>query len=507
MKLVCYFSNSRNQLFIKLLLINNILIENQMDDKGKLLIVDDETTFLKILNLMFSKHYEVKTAETGEDALKLLESGYRPEVILSDQRMPGMSGAEFLEKSISFVPNATRVILTGYSTPKDIIPAINQGHAYMYLVKPADEMTLIQAIKIAFDYHNNNKKVKRSAVEMKKALEQLKDKNEELKKLLAENNEMLHQTVQAISGVANYCERFYFNNHTKFVAITAKAFAEELGIAKDRISNVVLASLLHSSVLNSMPIKFILNDPFDLTPDDRTKYLQIFNNSIVTISRIKKINRITGIIQSLWEHHDGSGFPGGMSGNALTHESQIISIVNFYHNNVYRLMYEDFFKLIKNGYVEQSATRTKKRHEEAIKTMYRRATWFDYDIFHHFQDLIKKKAVNTLVPDTNDLKISNIDNIYAEILENCYEKPEEEEIKGSDTITVSQTTGEKMIEREITIAELEPGMLMGQTVLTKNGMLVVKNETVLDAATIKNLKQLDSTGMVPGSVTVMLPVE
>src|SRR5690606_29319665 len=115
-----------------------------------------------------------------------------------DQRMPGMSGAEFLEKSMSIVPDATRVILTGYTTPKDIIPAINQAHAYMYLIKPADELSLVQSIKIAFDNYNKNKKVKKQAAELKKTIEQLKEKNEELQRSISENTELLNQTIQAI---------------------------------------------------------------------------------------------------------------------------------------------------------------------------------------------------------------------------------------------------------------------------------------------------------------------
>lgn len=477
-----------------------------MQSKGRLLIVDDEVTFLKILNLMFSKYYEVRTAESGEEALNILKDGFKAEVILSDQRMPGMSGAEFLEQSIKIVPTATRVILTGYSTPKDIIPAINQGHAYMYLIKPADELALIQAIKIAFDNYNNNRKVRQNVSELKKAVEQLKEKNEELKVAMNENTELLNQSVQAISGIANYCERFYYSNHTKFVAVTAKLFAEDLGLSKDRVSNIVLASLLHSAILNSMPVSFILNDPIDLPSDEQRKeYLRYFRYSIDTISKVRKIKKYSDIISNIWEHQDGSGFPAMLSGNAITHETQVIAIVNFYHNNVYRMLPEDLKTFLKTGSITQTASTTKKRHEECIKSMYRHATWFDYDIFHHFQDLIKKKAIPTLIPDANDLTLTNIDTNLAEIIASINEVPVVED-KGSDIITVDTSTGERMQEKDLPVGQLEPGMTMGQTVLTKSGMLVVKNESVLDVPTIKNMKQLESVGQIPASVTVLLPV-
>jgi len=481
-----------------------------MQTKGKLLIVDDESTFLKILNLMFSKYYEVRTAENGADALEILNSGYKPEVILSDQRMSGMSGAEFLEKTMKIVPNAVRIILTGYSTPKDIIPAINQAHAYMYLIKPADELALIQALKVAFDHYNNNRKVKQNVSELKRAIDQLKEKNDELKRLMIENTDLLNQSVQAISGVANYCERFYFSNHTKFVAVTSKLLAEDMGLAKERVSNIVIASLLHTALMNGLPIRFLLNDPSELANDEeKEEYKIYFFKSLETITKVKKLKTYSDIISKLWEHHDGSGFPLGLSGNQLSHESQIISIVNFYHNNVYRLSNEDVEVFLNNGEIIQTAKTTKKRHDECIKLMYRHATWFDYDLFHHFHDILKKKNIPTLVPEQNDLKITNPDKFIAQMLADKEKikkiEMEKEEAESDEVVTVAQSTGKKMIEKEFNVSQLQPGMMMGQTVLTKSNMLVVKNESTLDAATIKNLIQLASTGMVQETVTVLLP--
>lgn len=477
-----------------------------MENKGKLLIVDDEAAFLKILSLMFSKYYDVRIAESGEEALQILKDGFKAEVILSDQRMPGMSGAEFLEKSIEIVPDATRVILTGYSTPKDIIPAINQAHAFMYLIKPADELALVQAIKIAFDHYNKNKKVKQQAIELKKAVEQLREKNEELRKSINENTELLNQTIQAISGIANYSERFYFTNHTKFVAVTAKLFAEDMGLSKERINNIVLSSLLHSSVMNGMPLNFILTDPHDLSDEKKMQYLKYFRNALDTILKVKKLKKYADIIANIWEHHDGSGFPQMLSGNAISYESQIISIVNFYHNNVYRLQLHDLPHLFEVGYVLQSPAQTKKRHEETIKLLYRHATWFDYDLFHHFQELIRKKSIPTLIPEQQELRIENIDQGVVDLMfpkaKAIQEEPEEEK----EIETVETSTGQKMQEKTIFVSQLEPGMMMGQTLFTKTGMLVVKNETVLDEATIKNIKQLESTEMIPSKVTILIPV-
>ncbi len=477
-----------------------------MKQKGKLLIVDDESAFLKILSLMFSKYYEVRTASNGMDALAILNEGFNAEVILSDQRMPSMSGAEFLEKSIAVVPAATRVILTGYTTAKDIIPAINQAHAYMYLMKPADEMSLVQSIKIAFDYYKNNRRIKMQLSENKKAIAALNDKNDELNAQMSANAELINQSVQAISGAANYVERFYFTNHTKFIAVTAKQFAEDVGLSKDRITDIVLASLLNSSVFNSMPMNFILNDPFDLETDEqRQEYLFYFRSSLTAISKVKKLAKYSQIISNIWEHNDGSGFPAMLPSNLLSFETQIISIVNYYHNNVYRLEYKDLNKFLKEGMITQTAIKTKLRHAECIKSLYRHATWFDYDIFHHFQDIIKKKSIANLVPDTEELRVLNLDQHIYEALSKQTPEPAPE--IDEDIITITTSTGEKMAEKILKVAQLEPGMSMGQTLLSKSGMLVVNNESVLDEATIKNMQQLEQSGMIPGEVTILIPYD
>lgn len=473
---------------------------------GKLMIVDDEKTFLMILNRMFSKFYDVVTAENGADALEMLKSGYDAEVILSDQRMPGMTGAEFLEKTMQYVPNATRVILTGYSSPKDIIPAINQAHAYMYLIKPADEMALIQAIKISFDYYRAQQKNKKLVTELKHHANELEHKNELLKKYMAENQEIFTQSVQALSGIANYAERFYYTNHTRNVVMLAKSLGEEYGMKGGELQLIIMGALLHSTLLSGMPLKYLLSDPYDINDEkERGEYFIYFNKTVDILRKIKKLHPLVNIISQIWEHHDGSGYPNGISGTKLTRESQIVAIANYYHNNVYRMSKDDLKTYRSSGKVTQTATDTKIRHEECVKSMYRRASWFDYDLFNTFQDMIKRKQYPALIPEAEDLTIENPDFIPGEY--NSKPVQVEENIIGSDQITISQTTGVKMVEKEMAVQSLESGMVTGQTILTKNKMLVVKNETPLDSATIKNLKQLESTGMLESYITILVPVE
>jgi two-component system, sensor histidine kinase and response regulator len=120
----------------------------------RLLIVDDEEILVQMLAKLFRASYDVRFAISGSEAMSILEGGFAPEVIIADQRMPGMSGAEFLGKSMAYVPMAVRVVLTGYTDVNDIISSINQGHVYRFITKPWNPEELMEAVRLSFEHHN-----------------------------------------------------------------------------------------------------------------------------------------------------------------------------------------------------------------------------------------------------------------------------------------------------------------------------------------------------------------
>lgn len=103
-----------------------------------LLVVDDEPENLALLERTFSLEYDVHTAPSGQAALKLLPELPDLAVIITDQRMPGMSGTDFLTEARVRRADAVRIILTGYMSPEDLIEAINSSSVFRYLTKPWD---------------------------------------------------------------------------------------------------------------------------------------------------------------------------------------------------------------------------------------------------------------------------------------------------------------------------------------------------------------------------------
>ncbi|MEB3268879.1 MAG: response regulator [Leptolyngbya sp.] len=126
---------------------------NQSAGKPKLLVVDDEPDNLDLLYRTFYRQFKVLRAENGFDALALLEAQPDIAVIISDQRMPGMSGTEFLSRTATQYPNIIRIILTGYTDVEDLVDAINEGRVFKYVTKPWEDEHLRAVVKQALETH------------------------------------------------------------------------------------------------------------------------------------------------------------------------------------------------------------------------------------------------------------------------------------------------------------------------------------------------------------------
>ena len=112
------------------------------------LYVDDEIHNLISFNATFRKDYRILTAKDGPEALELLRSN-EVHVVLSDQRMPGITGVQLLEKVKSEFPGTIRMIITGYSDIDAVIDAINKGGVFRYITKPWDEREMRMTINNA----------------------------------------------------------------------------------------------------------------------------------------------------------------------------------------------------------------------------------------------------------------------------------------------------------------------------------------------------------------------
>ena len=118
-----------------------------------LLIVDDEASIVRALQReLHGEGYRILTAENAEVALELLAL-HEVHVIISDQKMPGMSGTEFLGRVRDMYPDTVRLMLSGYAELESALDAINHGAVFRFFTKPWNDESLRRHIREAFRHH------------------------------------------------------------------------------------------------------------------------------------------------------------------------------------------------------------------------------------------------------------------------------------------------------------------------------------------------------------------
>jgi signal transduction histidine kinase len=123
------------------------------DPRRTILVVDDEPEVLRSIHDLLRLSYRVVTCQRGPEALNILAADGEVDVLLSDQRMPGMSGVELLRQAHRIRPDTTRLLFTAYADIKAVIDAINQGHIFRYISKPWDPDELEAVIRQAVEHH------------------------------------------------------------------------------------------------------------------------------------------------------------------------------------------------------------------------------------------------------------------------------------------------------------------------------------------------------------------
>ena len=155
----------------------NLLYRDEQKPQRSLLLVDDEENITRsLIRLLRQDNYKIYTAKSGEEGLEILKQ-HQIGVILSDQRMPEMSGTEFLSKVRKNYPDTIRIVLSGYTDLRSVTDAINEGEIYKFLTKPWDDNLLRGNISEAFKQYELELENERLRGELTNANEELKKVN------------------------------------------------------------------------------------------------------------------------------------------------------------------------------------------------------------------------------------------------------------------------------------------------------------------------------------------
>lgn len=236
-----------------------------------ILYVDDEEINLRVFKSTFEDEFEVFTALSGEEGLKIFQEN-KIDLIITDQRMPEMTGVEFLKRVLEYNPEPNRILLTAFSDIDALSSAVNEGKIYQYINKPWDESELKpviyqalesyylkrenQALTIALQEKNNalNQEVeeKRLALEQlsesERALRLAKEKAEESDKLKTSFlNNMSHEIRTPLNGIVGFSELICEDDSTlEERRAFAKYISQNSADLLDIIQNIVLLSKIET---------------------------------------------------------------------------------------------------------------------------------------------------------------------------------------------------------------------------------------------------------------------
>lgn len=162
-----------------------------------LLLVDDEEAIGMALNrLLRQEGYKILCAHSGEEGLEMLARN-DVHVIVSDQRMPGMTGVEFLTRAKELFPNTVRIILSGFADINAVTEAVNRGAIYKFLTKPWDNETLCANVLEAFRQYELTQQ--RKALSLK-----IQESNTTLASISLDLSKLLSQKDSQIDHISNF---------------------------------------------------------------------------------------------------------------------------------------------------------------------------------------------------------------------------------------------------------------------------------------------------------------
>jgi putative two-component system response regulator len=305
---------------------------------SRVLVVDDEDAIRCTLARFLGKRgYEVEVCESGPAALRLL--GQEPFVVMiCDIRMPGMSGLEVVPRALELDRDLAVLMLSGVNDARAATSALSSG-ALDYLVKPIVFPDLEAAIARAV--HRRQLEIGRRNVE-RHIREEVELRTMELEKEKAALRTLTVGTAETLIN-AMEAKDVYLRGHSQRVAERAASVAEELGLDADVVEDVRLAGRLHD--IGKIGIREdILNKPGPLTAEE---YAHIQEHVRIGMEILEPLRHIADPLEFIHDHHehfDGTGYPRGKSGIAISLGGRILTACDAFDAMTSRRAYREAFE-------------------------------------------------------------------------------------------------------------------------------------------------------------------
>src|ERR1043166_1326308 len=279
----------------------------------KIMIVDDEPANLRLLERLFRRDYQVIVAASGQEALKLLEQ-HDVALLVTDQRMPGMTGIELLKRTAEFRPHMVRIILTGYTDIGALVEAINCGQVYKYVTKPWNNDQLRLTVARAVEHYEQT----RSRHELELAN----------RRLSARLQQMTRAVVRSITGALEAKDEHLYG-HARRVGGYSVATGRRLRLDTAALEQLSLAATLHDIGKIATPDAVLLK-PGPLTEEERACVRLPPERGARMLAGVPEMEDVAAAIRHHHEDWDGAGYPDGLAGEQIPLASRIIRLTDAY---------------------------------------------------------------------------------------------------------------------------------------------------------------------------------
>lgn len=317
------------------------------DAAPRVMLVDDEANILSALRrLLRPLGYELSLANSGEEALAMLDEA-RPDLVISDMRMPGMQGAQLLATVREREPGVMRMLLTGYAEIASAVAAINEGGVHRYISKPWDDGQLISAIQQVLELRGLARERQRLQALTEQQNAQLKELNATLEQKVLERTAALQTAHQELTLAMEKLDKNYFASvqmlsqlielraprlagHGRRVADVARKIAENMGLPKAEVRDILLAGLLHDIGKIGYSDELMVKPVGRMSADElgaMRKHPLAGEAALMSMPDLREVARI---IRHHHERWDGKGFPDALSGDAIPLGSRVLALANDY---------------------------------------------------------------------------------------------------------------------------------------------------------------------------------
>lgn len=312
-----------------------------------ILCVDDEPNILSALKRLFRPSgYRVLLAEGGALGLAVMEQE-AVDLVVSDMRMPGMDGAQFLGAVRARWPATARILLTGYADMASTIDAINQGEIYRYVTKPWVDTDLLMTVRQALERQQLERDKRRLEALTQAQNEQLSALNNELEGKVRQRTAQLQTANDSLAQANDRLKTSFLTSikvfaglielrhsavagHSRRVAALGRSLALKVGLDNKAAQDVFVAGLLHDIGKIGLPDKLLGKPVRTMTQDELVLYRKHPLTGVHALMALDELGPAAKLMRHHHERYDGHGFPDGLKATDIPLGARVLAVANDY---------------------------------------------------------------------------------------------------------------------------------------------------------------------------------